>query len=41
MVQGIVKYMNSQNLPIKVDKVNNLVHRFDKKKIVELYISFE
>lgn len=39
MIQGVLKYMESKNMEIDIDKVNRLVQRF-ANKILELYIAF-
>ena len=39
MIQGVLKYMKSENIEIDIDKVNRLIKKFDVK-ILKLYISF-
>lgn len=39
MVQGVLKYMESKNMEIDLDKVNRLVSKF-AREIVNLYIAF-
>ena len=39
MIQGVLKYMESEGIEIELDKVNGLIIRF-ASKILSLYISF-
>jgi len=39
MVQGVLKYMESQEIEIELDKVNHLIKKFSSS-ILNLYISF-
>jgi hypothetical protein len=39
MIQGVLKYMESEGIEIELDKVNRLMGRF-ASKILQLYISF-
>jgi hypothetical protein len=39
MIQGVLKYMESEGIEIELDKVNGLIRRF-ASKILSLYISF-
>ena len=39
MIQGVLKYMESEGIEIELDKVNGLIRRF-ASKILNLYISF-
>ncbi len=39
MVQGVLKYMESEGIEIEIDKVNRLIKKF-ASKILDLYISF-
>jgi hypothetical protein len=39
MIQGVLKYMESEGIEIELDKVNRLINRFSSK-ILQLYISF-
>ena len=39
MIQGVLKYMESEGIEIDLDKVNRLIKKFDVK-ILKLYISF-
>jgi len=39
MIQGVLKYMESKDIEIELDKVNRLISQFSSK-ILNLYISF-
>jgi hypothetical protein len=39
MIQGVLKYMESEGIEIELDKVNRLIRQF-ASKILQLYISF-
>ena len=39
MIQGVLKYMESEGIEIELDKVNRLINKF-ASKILNLYISF-
>jgi hypothetical protein len=39
MIQGVLKYMESKDIEIELDKVNRLIGQFSSK-ILNLYISF-
>ena len=39
MVQGVLKYMESEGIEIEIDKVNRLIKKF-ASRILDLYISF-
>ena len=39
MIQGVLKYMESNDIEIELDKVNRLISQFSSK-ILNLYISF-
>jgi hypothetical protein len=39
MIQGVLKYMESEGIEIDLDKVNRLISKF-ASKILKLYISF-
>ena len=39
MIQGVLKYMESEGIEIELDKVNRLIGKF-ASKILQLYISF-
>ena len=39
MIQGVLKYMESEGIDIELDKVNRLITKF-ASKILQLYISF-
>ena len=39
MIQGVLKYMESEGIEIDLDKVNRLISKF-ASKILQLYISF-
>ena len=39
MIQGVLKYMESEGIEIDLDKLNRLISKF-ASKILQLYISF-
>jgi DNA polymerase I-like protein with 3'-5' exonuclease and polymerase domains len=39
MIQGVLKYMESEGIEIDLDKVNRLIKKF-ASMILKLYISF-
>lgn len=39
MIQGVLKYMESEDIEIELDRVNRLIHKF-ATKILQLYIHF-